>query len=400
MSLPQRVKLVEVGPRDGLQNERQLVPAAIKIELIERLAAAGLSAIETTSFVSSKWVPQMADNAEVLRAVLASPRRRSQVSYPVLTPNLKGFDAALEAGAQEVAIFAAASETFSQKNINCSIAESLKRFAAVLDAASALEIRVRGYVSCGVACPYEGAVDPAKTARVARQLFEMGCYEVSLGDTIGAGTPASVQRMIEACAALLPIDRLAGHYHDTYGMAIANIYASLELGMAVFDSSIAGLGAAPTPPGRPVTWPPKTWSIYCRGWTSKPESTWNNCWPQASSSPATSAANRRRKRRVPCLPGAVPDADACRGPRACACRAFGRPLMSSMVVSPCINVCRMDAQTGLCLGCFRTIEEIADWSRASDAQRLRVLLAVERRRVEHDPLGCAAGGDFRGDCER
>ncbi|MEF8749710.1 MAG: hydroxymethylglutaryl-CoA lyase [Candidatus Accumulibacter propinquus] len=245
MSLPQRVKLVEVGPRDGLQNERQLVPAAIKIELIERLAAAGLSAIEATSFVSSKWVPQMADNAEVLRAVLASPRRRSQVSYPVLTPNLKGFDAALEAGAQEVAIFAAASETFSQKNINCSIAESLKRFAAVLDAASALEIRVRGYVSCGVACPYEGAIDPAKTARVARQLFEMGCYEVSLGDTIGAGTPASVQRMIEACAALLPIDRLAGHYHDTYGMAIANIYASLELGMAVFDSSIAGLGGCP-----------------------------------------------------------------------------------------------------------------------------------------------------------
>ena len=148
-------------------------------------------------------------------------------------------------GAQEVAIFAAASEAFSQKNINCSIAESLKRFAAVLDAASALEIRVRGYVSCGVACPYEGAVDPAKTARVARQLFEMGCYEVSLGDTIGAGTPASVQRMIEACAALLPIDRLAGHYHDTYGMAIANIYASLELGMAVFDSSIAGLGGCP-----------------------------------------------------------------------------------------------------------------------------------------------------------
>jgi hydroxymethylglutaryl-CoA lyase len=163
----------------------------------------------------------------------------------VLTPNLKGFDAAIEAGAQEVAIFAAASETFSQKNINCSIAESLKRFAAVVDAASALEIKVRGYVSCVVACPYEGAVDPAERPRVARQLLEMGCYEVSLGDTIGAGTPASVQRMIEACAAWCRSKQLAGHYHDTYGMAIANIYASLELGMAVFDSSIAGLGGCP-----------------------------------------------------------------------------------------------------------------------------------------------------------
>ncbi len=245
MTLPGRVKLVEVGPRDGLQNEKRIVPAAIKIELIERLADAGLPAIEATSFVAAKWVPQMADNAEVLRAVLASPRRRPAVSYPVLTPNLKGFDAAVEAGAQEVAIFGAASETFSQKNINCSIAESLKRFAAVVDAASALEIRVRGYVSGVVACPYEGAVNPARTAWVAQQLREMGCYEVSLGDTIGAGTPASVQRMIEACAAVVPIDRLAGHYHDTYGMAIANIYASLELGMAVFDSSIAGLGGCP-----------------------------------------------------------------------------------------------------------------------------------------------------------
>jgi hydroxymethylglutaryl-CoA lyase len=245
MALPKHVKLVEVGPRDGLQNEAQIVPAAIKIELIERLADAGLPAIEATSFVSPKWVPQMADSADVLRAVLSSPRRRPQVAYPVLTPNLQGFDAAVEAGAQEVAIFAAASEAFSQKNINCSIAESLKRFAAVVDAASALEIRVRGYVSCVVACPYEGSIDPQRTAWVARQLLDMGCYEVSLGDTIGAGTPASVKRMIEACASVVPIKRLAGHYHDTYGMAIANIYASLEMGMAVFDSSIAGLGGCP-----------------------------------------------------------------------------------------------------------------------------------------------------------
>ncbi len=245
MTLPQRVKLVEVGPRDGLQNEQAIVPTAVKIELIERLAAAGLSAIEVTSFVSPQWVPQMADNAEVLRAVLASPRRRPEVSYPVLTPNLKGFYAALEAGALEVAIFAAASESFSHKNINCSIAESLKRLAAVADAASALEIKVRGYVSCVVACPYEGAVDPARSAWVAQRLLEMGCYEISLGDTIGAGTPASIRRLIEACTAVVPIGKLAGHYHDTYGMAIANIYASLEMGMAVFDSSIAGLGGCP-----------------------------------------------------------------------------------------------------------------------------------------------------------
>lgn len=244
MSLPQRVKLVEVGPRDGLQNEKRIVPTAVKIELIERLADSGLSVIEATSFVSPQWVPQMADNSEVLRTLLASPRR-PEVSYPVLTPNLRGFDAAVEAGAEEVAIFAAASETFSQKNINCSIAESLKRFAAVADAASALEIRLRGYVSCVVACPYEGAVDPEKTAWVAERLFAMGCHEISLGDTIGAGTPASIRRMIEACGAVVPIDRLAGHYHDTYGMAIANIYASLELGMAVFDSSVAGLGGCP-----------------------------------------------------------------------------------------------------------------------------------------------------------
>lgn len=245
MKLPSQVKLVEVGPRDGLQNEKQNVPTAVKIELIERLAEAGLPVVETTSFVSPKWVPQMADNDEVLRAVLASPRKRPGVAYPVLTPNLKGFEAAIAAGAQEVAIFAAASEAFSQKNINCSIAESLERFDTVLEAARTLNIKVRGYVSCVVACPYSGAVEPAKAAWVAQKLHAMGCYEISLGDTIGAGTPSSVQRMIEACARDVPIAQLAGHYHDTYGMAVANVYASLELGMAVFDSSIAGLGGCP-----------------------------------------------------------------------------------------------------------------------------------------------------------
>nr|MBL8409847.1 hydroxymethylglutaryl-CoA lyase [Dechloromonas sp.] len=241
MMLPKRVKIVEVGPRDGLQNEKQVVPTEIKIELIDRLAEAGLSVIEATSFVSPKWVPQMGDNA----AVLAGIKRRPGVTYTALSPNLQGFDGAVAAKADEVAIFAAASESFSKKNINCSIAESLKRFEPVVSAASALEIPVRGYVSCVVGCPYEGDIAPEQVAGVAKTLFDMGCYEVSLGDTIGVGNPASVQRMLEACARAVPMARLAGHYHDTYGMAIANIHASLQMGLAVFDSSVAGLGGCP-----------------------------------------------------------------------------------------------------------------------------------------------------------
>jgi isopropylmalate/homocitrate/citramalate synthase len=241
MSPENFVRIVEVGPRDGLQNEAVIVPTAIKIELIERLAAAGLVAVEATSFVSPKWVPQMADNADVMRGI----RRRAGVSYAVLTPNLKGFDAAIEAGASEVAIFGAASEAFSQKNINCSIAESLKRFEPITAAADALEIPVRGYVSCVVGCPYQGAVAPEQAAAVARTLFDMGCYEVSLGDTIGVGTPKSVLRMLEACATAVPVERLAGHFHDTYGMAIANIHAALQFGVRSFDSSVAGLGGCP-----------------------------------------------------------------------------------------------------------------------------------------------------------
>ena len=239
--LPNNVKIVEVGPRDGLQNEKQLVPTEVKIELINRLAEAGLRAIEATSFVSPKWVPQMGDNAAVMQGIARHPA----AVYPVLTPNLQGFDTAIQAGASEVAIFGAASESFSRKNINCSIAESLKRFEPILSSASALEIPVRGYVSCVVGCPYEGDIAPAQAASVAKSLFEMGCYEVSLGDTIGVGTPASVGRMLEACARAVPIGKLAGHYHDTYGMAIANIYASLQMGMATFDSSVAGLGGCP-----------------------------------------------------------------------------------------------------------------------------------------------------------
>lgn len=241
MSVPGSVRIVEVGPRDGLQNEKQVVPTAVKIELIARLGRAGLKVIEATSFVSPKWVPQMGDNA----AVMAGIERLPGVAYPVLTPNLKGLEAALEAGATEVAVFGAASESFSRKNINCSIAESLERFRPVAEEAHKAGARVRGYVSCVLGCPYEGEIAPAAVAEVAGTLFEMGCYEVSLGDTIGVGTPTRTRKMIEAVARRVPVKKLAGHYHDTYGMAIANIYASLEAGVAVFDASVGGLGGCP-----------------------------------------------------------------------------------------------------------------------------------------------------------
>ena len=241
MSQPTHVKIVEVGPRDGLQNEAQVVPAAVKIELIERLGAAGLQTIEATAFVSPKWVPQMGDAADVMAGIA----RRPGVSYPVLVPNMKGFEQALAAGAQEIAVFAAASEAFSQKNINCSIAESLARFRPVAEVARQHGIAVRGYVSCVLGCPYQGETHPAAVAEVAARLHEMGCYEVSLGDTIGVGTPGAVQRMLDEVALLVPVAQLAGHYHDTWGQALANIYASLERGVAVFDASVAGLGGCP-----------------------------------------------------------------------------------------------------------------------------------------------------------
>jgi hydroxymethylglutaryl-CoA lyase len=241
MPLPRSVKIVEVGPRDGLQNEKQAVATDVKVELIRRLADAGLKSIEATAFVSPKWVPQMADNADVMRRI----ERREGVAYPVLVPNEKGLEAALAAGATEIAVFGAASEAFSQKNINCSIAESLARFKPVVETAKRAGAAVRGYVSCVLGCPYQGDVAPAAVADVAWALFEMGCYEVSLGDTIGIGTPGATKTMIEAVARRVPLKKLAGHYHDTYGMAIANIYASLEMGVAVFDGSVAGLGGCP-----------------------------------------------------------------------------------------------------------------------------------------------------------
>lgn len=241
MSLPRKVRIVEVGPRDGLQNEPANVPTAVKIELIERLADAGLPVVEATAFVSPKWVPQMSDSAEVFAGI----RKRPGVAYPVLVPNMKGFEAARAAGAEEVAVFGAASETFSRKNINCSIEQSLERFAPVVKAARARKMSVRGYISCAAGCPYEGEVKPQAVAAVAEKLYRMGCYEISLGDTIGVGTPGRIRAMIEAVAKKVPIGRLAGHYHDTYGQALANIYASLEAGVRTFDSSVAGLGGCP-----------------------------------------------------------------------------------------------------------------------------------------------------------
>jgi hydroxymethylglutaryl-CoA lyase len=245
VTLPKQTRIVEVGPRDGLQSEPASVPAAIKIELIERLAGAGLPVVEAAAFVSPKSIPQMADSAEVM----AGLRRKAGVVYPVLTPNLKGFEAAVAAGADEVAVFGAASESFSRKNTNCSIAESFERFKPVAEAARARGLRMRGYVSCVIGCPYEGEIAPAKVADVAGRLFDMGCHEISLGDTIGVGTPVKIKAMIEAVATRVPIDRLAGHYHDTYGQALVNIYASLECGVAVFDASVAGLGGCPYAPG-------------------------------------------------------------------------------------------------------------------------------------------------------
>jgi hydroxymethylglutaryl-CoA lyase len=241
MRLPGEVRMVEVGPRDGLQNEAKAVPAAVKIALIERLAEAGLSVVEAGAFVSPKWVPQMADSAEVL----AGLTRKPGVRYPVLVPNMHGFEAACTAGAEEVAIFAAASETFSQRNTNCSIAESFERFVPVVAAAKREGIAVRGYVSCVVDCPYEGPIAPTAVARVAQRLLDLGCYEVSLGETIGTATPGRVQAMLGAVMEAVPREKLAVHLHDTYGQALANLTAALELGVAVADSSVAGLGGCP-----------------------------------------------------------------------------------------------------------------------------------------------------------
>ncbi len=240
-SLPTQVKIVEVGPRDGLQNEKLQISAEDKIALIEQLADAGVSYIESGSFVSPKWVPQMATSTDVFNGI----SRKDVVTYAALTPNMKGFEAAMAVNASEVAIFGAASEAFSQKNINCSIEESLQRFEPIMQAAKAANIPVRGYVSCVVGCPYDGFIEPEQVAMVAEKLYKMGCYEISLGDTIGVGTPATVTKMIQAVSARVPVEKLAVHFHDTYGQALTNIYSALQAGVMVVDSAIAGLGGCP-----------------------------------------------------------------------------------------------------------------------------------------------------------
>ncbi|MER9020045.1 hydroxymethylglutaryl-CoA lyase [Mesorhizobium sp. M0898] len=239
------VRLFEMGPRDGLQNEKRLVPTAEKTRLVDMLSDCGFRKIEATSFVSPKWVPQMADAAQVMACI----RRAPDVTYAALVPNLKGYHAARAAKADEVAVFASASETFSRRNINCSIAESLERFRPVLAAAAADDIPVRGYVSCVTDCPYEGPMPPAAAASVAGELLAMGCYEISLGDTIGDGTPATIADMLDAVLQEVPADRLAGHFHDTKGHALDNILASLEKGLRTFDAAVGGLGGCPFAPG-------------------------------------------------------------------------------------------------------------------------------------------------------
>ena len=241
MTLPREVKLVEVGPRDGLQNEAKPVSTAVKIELIHRLQDAGLPVIEATAFVSPKWVPQMADNAAVMAGILRKPG----VAYPVLVPNRKGLDAAIAAGAEEVVVFGAATESFSRRNTNCSIAEGLARFSEVCAVALAAGLKVRGDISVALGCPYEGAVSPDAVVRVARELEAMGCYEITIADTIGVGTAGQTRAALEAVMRFIAVERLAGHFHDTYGQALANIYAALECGVATFDSSVAGLGGCP-----------------------------------------------------------------------------------------------------------------------------------------------------------
>ncbi len=243
--MPERAEIFEVGPRDGLQNERRIIPTARKIALVDALSKAGFRRIEVASFVSPRWVPQMADSAEVLAGITRVPG----VSYAALTPNMRGFERAMAARTDEVAIFGSASEAFSRANINCSISESLERFAPIVEAAKERNVKVRGYVSCVTDCPYDGPVAPKEVARVARALFEMGCYEISLGDTIGQARPETIRAMLEAVLDEIPAANLAGHYHDTAGRALDNIRASLELGVRVFDAAVGGLGGCPYAPG-------------------------------------------------------------------------------------------------------------------------------------------------------
>ncbi|XP_061397196.1 hydroxymethylglutaryl-CoA lyase, mitochondrial [Musca vetustissima] len=240
-SVANKVRIVEVGPRDGLQNEPKILPTDVKISLIDQLSETGLQTIEATSFVSPKWVPQMGDNAQVLQGI----RKVPGIAYPVLTPNLKGFESALKAGAQEVAVFGAASDAFSKKNVNCTASESIERFRPVLEAAKKHDIKVRGYVSTVVGCPYQGPIKPKDVVKVVEALYDMGCYEISLGDTIGVGTPGTMRKMLDEVVRVVPSEKLAVHCHDTYGQALVNIFTALDYGISVVDTSVSGLGGCP-----------------------------------------------------------------------------------------------------------------------------------------------------------
>ena len=241
MSMPRRVKIVEVGPRDGLQNENTKLDVETRVALIGRLRDCGLKTIEAGSFVNPAWVPQMANSGDVVKQLVTD----KTATYPMLVPNLRGLDDAIASGAREIAVFAAASETFSQKNINCSVRQSIERFSEVIEKALAVDIKIRGYISCVMGCPYEGDIDPVAVADLARRLKDLGCYEISLGDTIGTGTPRQTRSLVEQVSADVAIDSLAVHFHDTYGQALANIYCALESGISVVDSSVAGLGGCP-----------------------------------------------------------------------------------------------------------------------------------------------------------
>ncbi|WP_343230575.1 hydroxymethylglutaryl-CoA lyase [Salinicola acroporae] len=265
------MRLVEVAARDGLQNEPEVLPVAMRVELLERLADTGLRHLEAGAFVSPRWVPQMQQTQDVLSQL----NRRPNISYSVLVPNSKGFEFARAAGVDEIAVFTAASEAFAHHNINCSIAESLARFEPIMPLAAQAGIRVRGYISCVLGCPYTGDVDPQKVSTLARHLLDMGCYEVSLGDTTGIGTPRHTRELIEACARQLPVGALAGHFHDTWGMAVANVQAALEAGIRVFDGSVSALGAVPTHRVPRVTWRPNPWYACSRVRGSIPASIWS-----------------------------------------------------------------------------------------------------------------------------
>jgi isopropylmalate/homocitrate/citramalate synthase len=241
MSFPHHVKIVEVSPRDGLQNESQILSAQVKIQLIDQLSQTGLSVIEPTSFVSPKWIPQLADSMEVFQGI----NKSANINYPVLVPNMKGLELAIKAGVKEIAVFTTPSEQFSQKNVNCSVTESLHRIADIVKAAKKKQIRVRAYLSCVLGCPYEGKIMPEKVGELGEILYRMGCYEISLGDTIGVGTPPKIKRLLEIVSRHVPLKYLAVHFHDTYGLALVNIYSALEFGISIIDSSVSGLGGCP-----------------------------------------------------------------------------------------------------------------------------------------------------------